>query len=180
MYPRARPQKAHARRSESAKGIAAMLTCALSTKDRALYHAAKLDQAPVSTEPLEWHAGFENVPTPRASTRRPHHEAGATVKYNAAGRMSTLHAFYSPDHGRRARRPLTRAAGLERSDRLVGYLQKCFGYSLTGDVSGKGGVLLLRCRHSPLRQHNGKTARYSKLSASFWQSIPHRCLLTAL
>lgn len=130
--PESKAAEAHARRSESAKGIAAMLTCA-EYEGQGPVSAAKLDQAPYLLNLLN---GTLDLKTCQLREHRREDLITKLVhfKYNPQAEcprfMRFIHRIMGdgPDASDQSR---------ERSDRLVGYLQKCFGYSLTGDVSEK-------------------------------------------
>ena len=141
----------HARRSESAKGIAAMLTCA-EYEGRGPISAAELDHLPLL---LNFLNGTLDL---KADRFREHRREDLITKL--------VHFDYHPNaECRRFLQFIHRIMGdghdaseqaRERADRLVIYVQKCFGYALTGDVSEKA-VFCFFDAAATRSGNNGKT-----------------------
>jgi len=141
----------HARTSESAKGIAAMLTCA-EYEGHGPISAADLDQTPYLLNCLN---GTLDLRTDQFREHRREDLITKLVHFNyrpgaqCPQFMRFVHRIMGdgPDASDQAR---------ERADRLVSYLQKCFGYSLTGDVSEKA-VFCFFDAAATRSGNNGKT-----------------------
>jgi putative DNA primase/helicase len=122
----------HARRSESAHGIRAMLERAQYEGDIPV-HAGQLDQNPYLLNCLN---GTLDL---RSGELRGHGREDLITKlvhfnYNPRAECPQFMRFLYTIMGDG---PDASEAERERADRLVAYLQKCFGYALTADVSEK-------------------------------------------
>jgi putative DNA primase/helicase len=122
----------HARNSESAKSITAMLTCA-EYQEGIPVLADQLDRDPYLLNCLN---GTLNL---RSGLRRKHRREDLITKlvhfdFDPQTKCPLFLEFLYRIMGASSDASL---AELERASRLVSYLQKCFGYSLTGDVSEK-------------------------------------------
>jgi putative DNA primase/helicase len=120
----------HARKSESAVAIKAALTCA-EYEDGLSAPASMWDTQPYL---LNFKNGTLDLLTGqlRAQDRRDLITRLVHFEYHADADCPRFLKFIHRIMGHDGR-----GAPNERTQRLVGYLQKCFGYSLTGDVSEK-------------------------------------------
>src|SRR5215469_13115139 len=136
----------HARRSESAAAISAMLTCAEYENGIAV-SATELDVNPYL---LNCRNGTLDL---KAATLREHRREDLITKfvhfsYDPKAECPQFMRFVNQIMGDG---PDASEPDRERADRLVSFLQKCFGYSLTGDVSEKAVFCFFGCGS------NGKT-----------------------
>jgi putative DNA primase/helicase len=122
----------HARDSESAKSITAMLTCA-EYQEGIRVVADELDRNPYL---LNFRNGTLDLKD--GTLHKPRREDLITkLVHFDFDRQAKCPLFLEFLHRIMGAGPDASEADLERASRLVSYLQKCFGYSLTGDVSEK-------------------------------------------
>jgi putative DNA primase/helicase len=122
----------HARKSESAAGINAMLTCA-EYEEGIPVSAAELDTHPLALN--LWNGTLDL----QCDILHPHRREDLITRL--------VHFEYWPEadcpqfmrflHRVMGDGPDASAQDRNRADRLASYLQKCFGYALTADVSEK-------------------------------------------
>ena len=120
----------HARKAESAMAISAALKCA-EAQDGILTSATELDRDPFLLNVLNGTLDLRNCEL------REHRRADLI--------MRMVHFNYRPETPcpqflrflSRIMGDSSDSGGSDRANRLVAYLQKCFGYALTGDVSEK-------------------------------------------
>jgi len=122
----------HARKSESAAGIHAMLSCA-EYEEGIPVSPSELDQHPYL---LNFKNGTLDLKTGALYAHRREDLLTKLVncKFNPRAQCERFIWFICRIMGGG---PSASQAEGERAARLVGYLQKCFGYALTGDVSEK-------------------------------------------
>jgi putative DNA primase/helicase len=136
----------HARKSESAAGIGAMLTCA-EYEEGIPAVADELDRNPYLLNFLNGTLDLKD------GTLYKHRSEDVITKlvhfdFDPQAKCPLFLQFINRIMGAS---PEASEADLERADRLVSYLQKCFGYSLTGDVAEKAVFCLFGAGN------NGKT-----------------------
>jgi putative DNA primase/helicase len=114
----------HARASESAKAINAMLACA-EYEDGIIISAGEFDQDVFLLNVLDCTFNLKSF------ERQPHRREDLITKL--------VHFGYDPNAECREFLKFFHKimGGGERATRMIAYLQKCFGYALTGDVSEK-------------------------------------------